>query len=439
MKELPKVSVEQAERGIYVDFEMNVGVTPSLLGWRCQDETHQTVLEPVFRPLVERSARDRQVSASGLNDALRALMEWCRREDRMVIGYSMHEPDVVSQFCSEVEVREWFVTSYVNAKRLIDRWVNHRAARGQIERPSEKTLHSAMRLEGLDYLPATGPGIVGPGLRRLRTALATHASADEISSGAKRHWARILQHNAIDLEATQHLTLAAVRGLARPRIGSARVDAVVQFAEEIGVDPIDLEDVIGVKWRLGGIELVGTGMGWGRTLVEAAKTPAVGITSSWVLRRPAKGQTVDRLMIGVPDFAEPPAINGWMLDYDKRIVRVHMTADWPDALKAAIAEVRVHPEDSRKRLISDDELIAAYEQARLSGAVNRSQAVADILGVFSGPIMNRLRAARARGLIVDERPPSPPRPVPRGRARLSDPGPTVSTDRPSADERGIDS
>lgn len=207
---LSPITAEQAQRGIYVDFEGNIDEPPSLLGIRCDGRTRQVIVEPALASFSELSNARYTVEVLSLSEALAGLREQATAEKRLIMGFTTHEVSVVDQFCRDEDIAEWFILTYVNVKKHIDRWIRSQVAAGQVPEPEDRSLFSSMAVIGMAYKPGTGPGVVGKNLRRMREQLDRHGTAAATSKGTRQHWWKILSHNSTDLEATQLLLERAV-------------------------------------------------------------------------------------------------------------------------------------------------------------------------------------------------------------------------------------
>lgn len=203
------LTAEEARRAIYIDFEGNTGQAPSLLGIRVEETTEQVIFDPVLESYGALSNTRYATRVDSLESALLGLKDRSSREGRLILGFSIHEFEVVSTYCTEPCLVEWFRSTYVNAKGPIDRWIRHQVAEADANKPEERSLKEYVNFVGVRYAPGTGPGTVGPGLTRLRQQIDRYGSAEATTKGTRLHWWRMLSHNSTDLNATRELTLRA--------------------------------------------------------------------------------------------------------------------------------------------------------------------------------------------------------------------------------------
>jgi hypothetical protein len=201
-----QMTADEAVRAIYIDFEGNMDKAPSVLGVRCHEESTQFVIEPALGSYAGLENSKYRVRRASMETLLEELRRRSNTEDRLVAGFTTHEVGIVDAFCVDEQLRNWFSGAYVNVKKPIDRWVRRQVESGWRAAPEDRSLVSYMPFINLSYKPGCGPGIVGPGLKRLRDQMALHGSASDVSKGTKLHWWRILSHNATDLVATQDLS-----------------------------------------------------------------------------------------------------------------------------------------------------------------------------------------------------------------------------------------
>jgi hypothetical protein len=203
-----QITLSQAAEAVYVDFEGNVDQAPSILGVRHAGTTRQYVIEAELASFSDLANPKYDMTVATLEQALAKLRELAA--GRVVAGFTTHELNVVATHCVDADLRTWFAASYVNVKRPIGRWLRRQSAAGKLPVAADGTLLAYMTVAGYSYKPGCGPGIVGPGLTRVRGQVARHGSAADTPKGARLHWWRILSHNATDLEATQGLTVRSL-------------------------------------------------------------------------------------------------------------------------------------------------------------------------------------------------------------------------------------
>lgn len=212
-KRLARLSVADAARGIYIDYEGNEDRAPSVLGWCCSGQVCHIIVEPALASLERLQNPKFDVRVASLEDALREVMERAEAEGRRVFGYTGHEVRQTTNYCGDPDVVKWTRKRYLNSKRYIDRLVRALVESGAIDEPEDGSLLSRMPLVGIAYPVSRGRGTVGPGLSRLRGQLERHGDPELMSPGSKRHWWRIIGHNWVDVVATQRLTIEAARYL----------------------------------------------------------------------------------------------------------------------------------------------------------------------------------------------------------------------------------
>lgn len=205
----PTISKQQAGRAVTIDFEGNVERAPSLIGIHIDGEIRHFILEPQLEPLTSLTNRNYVVASSDLKSVLATLARKSKAEDRIICGFTEHERIIVETHCEDPALVDWFSSTYVNAKKPIGTWANRRAHAGEIDKVTDRSLHTYMGLIGMKYKPGCGINIVGTSLTRLRTQLLDGRKADDLTSGTRKSWWRILSHNTTDLTATHALLNAA--------------------------------------------------------------------------------------------------------------------------------------------------------------------------------------------------------------------------------------
>ena len=138
------LTVEEAKRGIYIDFEgfgSSPGSTeipePHMLGAWSTGFKKLYLLRDRFAPLVHLPVREHwnECEVMNIEAMVLTLVEWSKEENRLLLSYSDHDPNAIKQHCSESIVAT-FMNRFVNAKLTINKW--HKVCR-QGE-PKEKSL-----------------------------------------------------------------------------------------------------------------------------------------------------------------------------------------------------------------------------------------------------------------------------------------------------------
>lgn len=211
----PSITAEQAERAIYIDFEGNTDDDPAVLGIRTDGHVEHVILEEQLTPLTALTNPRHIVISASLDEAIARIRQQAQAEDRLVIGFTLHDRMIVTTYATDQHLIDWFVEAYVNAKKPIDHWLRQQVSEGLIDPPQDRSLRSSMRAIGMDYKPGAGINVVGKTLTRLRNALAKQPDATALTPRTKSAWWKVLSHNSTDLHATEELLRRATTGGAR--------------------------------------------------------------------------------------------------------------------------------------------------------------------------------------------------------------------------------
>ena len=213
MARLARITQAEAARGIYFDYEGNADAAPAILGWGYENAVASRDRSiPLSRRWRSFENPKHDVQRASLDEALVEMAAIAKRERPHGLRFRpgrRGEPRAAVYCTEQTGAVEWIDQHYVNSKPYIDRWVRHLVQSGDIQEPTDKSLLTSMPLVGMDYTPSRGPGIVGPGLTRLRSQLARYGEADLINEAERRGTGGgLIGHNASDVLATQQLTVA---------------------------------------------------------------------------------------------------------------------------------------------------------------------------------------------------------------------------------------
>jgi len=211
------LTIDDADSGIYIDFEGRTDLPPILLGISTQgtDDTPaltQVVLDETFAPAADAASLD----VLQITSVVETLVDRAGEERVPLIGWSAHEVDVVESHCSP-ELARRFKACYVDAKdtaRAAKRASRspQPPARGRVK---GHALARYMELVGFDVPWPFGPGRTGNTIQVLEAALDRHADWLQLTPRQRARWSLLLSHNRYDCEGTRSVAQWATGILAR--------------------------------------------------------------------------------------------------------------------------------------------------------------------------------------------------------------------------------
>ncbi len=198
-KQFSTISPTEAKRALYVDCEGFANRAPSLIGILCENDFQQVVLDPALSP----AATAKGLEVRMLNQVVTDLVERCRNEGRVLVGYSTHELALFQSYagvdCSSV---------YRDAKRIATRWWNrmHPDARRK-----DRSLKSF--LADIDFDLPTWLGIqkATARLRAVLDGLAKHTHYAHLTAVTKSKWTKLLSYNWYDCAGMNALVMRTLR------------------------------------------------------------------------------------------------------------------------------------------------------------------------------------------------------------------------------------
>ena len=136
---MKQVSVDQAKRGIYIDFEGFKDKPPAIIGLFIDGDIKQVVLDSDF----EHAARAKGLAVEDLRQVVERLKSDCERDGRFIIAFSMHELSLIERVCS-IDISRY----YKNGLAIAKRWRWHFHPNIELTRNS---LDEFLSLPGVDY------------------------------------------------------------------------------------------------------------------------------------------------------------------------------------------------------------------------------------------------------------------------------------------------
>lgn len=191
------ISLEQARRGIYIDFEGFENSGPSLVGILVDNTFTQVVFESSLR----NAAKAKNCAVSDICTTIKELINKCSEEDRLLIAYTEHEYDVIKTYCdSDVSL------IYANAHLIAKHWKRKLYPDKPIDDWGLKSFLRFIDFERKDYLryqKSTSR------LNAVMDMLSRKDSYEDLTATVKAKWTKLLDHNRIDCEGMKAVTLKA--------------------------------------------------------------------------------------------------------------------------------------------------------------------------------------------------------------------------------------
>ena len=206
------INMEEARRGIYIDFEGTAVDAPSFLGatWVDGDTQHfvQYVLEEALWPAAQAKEKCR---VSKWED-LKEIKKLSEREGRLIFAWSTHEAVDLEKYAPD---GEWFSSNVINAIPIAKKWKREFYPNVTFPRDPNRPMRGRNRLDRyLELIRYDVPSILGPGnsakrIRDVRNMLNNKGGDySALTSTAKGKWTKALNHNWHDCDGMRKLLIA---------------------------------------------------------------------------------------------------------------------------------------------------------------------------------------------------------------------------------------
>jgi hypothetical protein len=197
-----KLTVEEVKRAIYIDYEGNIKLPPTLIGWYVGGVYKASILEPFFETCKNRYKAKGIVVEDHAQLALR-LIQQAEDENRLIVSWSEHDYLLMSKVLIPKDFeRLKFV--YRNAIRTARPW--YRKKYGPL--PEKASLDFFEDLLGFQVPERFGLGLVGKALGIIRGQIQEGRSYAELTNAAREGWTTVVRHNKLDLEGMAHVLRA---------------------------------------------------------------------------------------------------------------------------------------------------------------------------------------------------------------------------------------
>ena len=194
-----KLTVEEVKRAIYIDYEGNIKLPPTLIGWYVDGVYKASILEPFFETCENRYKAKGIVVEDHAQLALR-LIQQAEDENRLIVSWSEHDYLLMSKVLIPKDFeRLKFV--YRNAIQTARPW--YRKKYGPL--PEKASLDFFEDLLGFQVPERFGLGLVGKALGLIRGQIQEGRSYAELTNAAREGWTTVVRHNKLDLEGMAHV------------------------------------------------------------------------------------------------------------------------------------------------------------------------------------------------------------------------------------------
>ena len=184
----------EAKNAIYIDYEGNIKLPPSLIGWHVDGEYMASILEPLFETCKNRyKAKGIQVEDHA-QLALK-LIQQAEGEGRLIVSWSEHDYLHMCKVLKPSDAERLKVV-YRNAIRTAKPWYKQKY--GPL--PVKASLDFFEDLLGFHVPERFGLGLVGNSLRLIRDQIKEGRGYAELTNAARDGWTTVVRHNKLDLE-----------------------------------------------------------------------------------------------------------------------------------------------------------------------------------------------------------------------------------------------
>ena len=189
-----KLTAEEVKKAIYIDYEGNIKLPPTLLGWYVDGEYMASILEPLFETC-ENRYKGKGIYVEDHTQLALRLIQQAEDEGRLIVSWSEHDYLLMCKVLmpSDAERLKLF---YRNAIRTARPW--YRQKYGPL--PEKASLNFFEDLLGFYVPDRFGLGLVGEALRLIRGQIEEGRSYADFSKAAKNGWTNLVRHNKLDLE-----------------------------------------------------------------------------------------------------------------------------------------------------------------------------------------------------------------------------------------------
>jgi len=205
------VDIEEARRGIYIDFEGTAVDPPSFLGATWVDDDGQHFVQYVLEEALWPAALAKEKCRESKWEDLKEIKELSEREKRLIFAWSTHEAVDLEKYSPN---GEWFSNNVINAIPIAKKWRKEFYPSIVFKKNPKQPMLGKNRLDRyLRLIKYDIPSILGPGnsaqrIRYVRKMLdKKEGNYSKLTPTAKGKWTKALNHNWHDCNGMRELLI----------------------------------------------------------------------------------------------------------------------------------------------------------------------------------------------------------------------------------------
>ena len=189
-----KLTALDAKNAIYIDYEGNIKLPPTLLGWYVDGEYKASILEPLFNTCANRY-KAKGIQVEDHSQLALKLIQQAEEEGRLIVSWSEHDYLLMCKVLKPSD-GERLKVIYRNAIRTARPW--YRQKYGPL--PEKARLKFFEDLLDFHVPERFGLGLVGKSLTLIRGQISKGRGYAELTNAARDGWTTVVRHNKLDLE-----------------------------------------------------------------------------------------------------------------------------------------------------------------------------------------------------------------------------------------------
>jgi hypothetical protein len=189
-----ELTAQEAKNAIYIDYEGNMKLPPTLLGWYVDGEYKASILEPLFETCKNRY-KAKGIHVEDHAQLALKLIQQAEDEGRLIVSWSEHDYLLMYKVLRPSD-GERLKVIYRNAIRTARPWYKQKY--GTLL--GKASLEFFEDLLGFHVPERFGLGLVGKSLILIRGQIAEGRGYAKLTNAARDGWTTVVRHNKLDLE-----------------------------------------------------------------------------------------------------------------------------------------------------------------------------------------------------------------------------------------------